>query len=89
MRIKEGYELVTICGEAIVVAHGLENIDVSTIINLNESGAYLWRGVEGRDFDAAELARLLCEEYEVSEDAALRDAQKTIGEWSSAGLLVE
>ena len=80
---------MTICGEAIVVAHGLENIDVSTIINLNESGAYLWRGVEGRDFDSAELARLLCKEYEVSEDAALRDAQKTIGDWSSAGLLVE
>ena len=80
---------MTICGEAIVVAHGLENIDVSTIINLNESGAYLWRSVEGRDFDAAELARLLCEEYEVSEDEALRDAQKTIGDWSSAGLLVE
>ena len=89
MRIKEGYELVNICGEAIVVAHGLENINVSTIINLNESGAYLWHGVEGRDFDAAELARLLCLEYEVDEEKALKDAQKTIREWASAGLITE
>ena len=89
MRIKEGYELVTICGEAIVVAHGLENINVSTIINLNESGAYLWHGVEGKDFDAAELARLLCQEYEVDEERAQKDAQKTIHDWASAGLITE
>jgi hypothetical protein len=75
MRIKEGYELVTICGEAIVVAHGLENINVSTIINLNESGAYLWHAVEGKDFDAAELARLLCQEYEVDEETVRRDVK--------------
>lgn len=86
MKIKEGFELVTICGEVIVVAHGRENMDFSKIINLNESAAYLWRAVEGRDFDAMELARLLGEEYEVTEDVALRDAAKIMSEWQAAGL---
>lgn len=87
MKIKNGFELRTICGETIVVAHGIENIDFSKIISLNESAAYLWRGVEGRDFDAPELARLLCAEYEVDDATALRDAEKTVKEWRDAGLV--
>lgn len=87
MKIKEGFELRTICGEAIVVAHGIENIDFSKIISLNESAAYLWRKVEGQDFDAPMLARLLTEEYEVDEATALRDAQKMINDWQAAGLI--
>ena len=76
-----------ICGEAIVVAHGLENIDLSKIINLNESAAYLWRAVEGKDFDAPMLARLLTEEYEVDSETALRDATKMMEDWRNAGLV--
>ena len=86
MRIKNGFELRVVCGEAIVVAHGLENIDFSKIINLNESAAYLWRSVEGKDFDASTLARLLTEEYEVDDATALSDAEKVIEDWRSAGL---
>lgn len=87
MKIKQGFELRTICGEAIIVAHGIENIDFSKIISLNESAAYLWKAVEGRDFDAEELARLLTEEYEVDEATALQDAQKIMNEWQEAGLI--
>ena len=87
MKIKEGFELRTICGEAIIVAHGIENIDFSKIISLNESAAYLWHKVEGQDFDAPMLARLLTEEYEVDEATALRDAQKMINDWQAAGLI--
>ena len=87
MKIKKGFELRVICGEAIVVAHGKENIDFSKIISLNESAAYLWRQVEGKDFDAALLAQLLTEEYEVDEATALRDAEKTMVDWQEAGLI--
>jgi hypothetical protein len=86
MKIKEGLELMVICGEAIVVGHGKANMDFSKVINLNESAAYLFRAVVGREFDAAELARLLCEEYEVEEAVALEDAQKIMKEWQKAGL---
>jgi len=87
MKIKKGFELRVICGEAIVVAHGKENIDFSKIISLNESAAYLWRQVEGKDFDAPLLAELLTEEYEVDEATALRDAEKTMTDWQEAGLI--
>lgn len=87
MKIKQGFELLDVCGEAVVVAHGKENIDFSKVISLNESAAYLWRSVEGHDFDAAELARLLTEEYEVDEATALRDAEKMMQDWLEAGLI--
>lgn len=87
MKIKKGFELRTICGETIIVAHGIENIDFSKIISLNESAAYLWRNVEGRDFDASELARLLTQEYDVDDATALRDAEKTLEDWKNAGLV--
>ena len=87
MKIKQGFELRTICGEAIIVAHGIENIDFSKIISLNESAAYLWRAVEGKDFDAPMLAHLLTEEYDVDEATALRDAEKVMTDWREAGLV--
>ena len=74
MRIKDGFELLTICGVTVVVAHGRANMDFSKLISLNESAAYLWSSVEGRDFDEQELARLLQQEYEVSEELAQQDA---------------
>ncbi len=86
MKIKQGFELRTICGEAIIVAHGIENIDFSKIISLNESAAYLWRNVVDKEFDANTLAHLLTEEYDVDEATALADAQKVIQDWSNAGL---
>ena len=87
MKLKSGFELIDVCGEAVVVAHGKDNIDFSKIINLNESAAYLWRSVEGRDFDAAELARLLCAEYEVSAEEAQADAEGLLREWQKEGLV--
>lgn len=86
MRIKDGFELIDICGESVIVAHGKENIDFSKVISLNESAAYLWRAVIGSEFDAPSLARLLTDEYEVDEATALRDAEKVIADWCGAGL---
>ena len=87
MKIKEGFELRDVCGEFIIVAFGEQNIDFTKIINLNESAAYLWRAVEGKDFDAPMLAKLLTEEYEVDSETALRDATKMMEDWRNAGLV--
>lgn len=41
MRIKEGFELREICGEHVILSHGMDNIDFSKIISLNETAAFL------------------------------------------------
>jgi hypothetical protein len=86
MKIKEGFELMNVCGENVIVAHGKGNIDFSRVISLNESAAYLWNKVLGTDFTAEQLADLLMEEYDVSRETALTDCNKMMQDWLDAGL---
>lgn len=87
MKIKNGFELRNVCGENIIVASGKENIDFSKIISLNETAAYLWNVVQGKDFTATDLADALTAEYEVSEPVALADSEQIMKQWQEAGLI--
>ena len=49
MKQKKGFNLRNVCGEQIIVAEGKENIDFSNIISMNESSAYLWQKLEGKE----------------------------------------
>ena len=86
MRIKKGFELRQVCGENIIVAYGIENIDFNKVISLNESATYLWNQIADKDFTADTMASLLCQEYEVDEDTAKKDAQTLLDEWTKVGL---
>lgn len=48
MRIKDGFELREICGEHVILSHGMDNIDFSKIISLNETAAFLWKEACGK-----------------------------------------
>ena len=89
MKSKQGFHLRNVCGENVIVAEGIENIDFSKIISMNESAAYLWQKVEGQDFTADDLARYLCDEYEVDESTAQADAQTVVSQWLEAGIISE
>lgn len=87
MKIKRGFELRDVCGESVVVAHGIENIDFSKIISLNETAAYLWKAMLNREFTEEDMAAALTKAYEVEADTALADAQKLAARWQEIGLL--
>lgn len=87
MKAKTGFSLRTVCGENILVAEGEENIDFSNIISMNESSAYLWKNIQGREFEVSDLVDLLMAEYEVDEETASRDAQLLAEQWKQAGIL--
>ena len=87
MQTKKGFRLRTVCGENIIVAEGIENIDFSRIISMNESSAYLWKQVEGRPFTSDDLTRLLTDEYEVDAETASRDVTVLIEKWKEAGII--
>lgn len=89
MRTKKGFELREICGEKIIMATGVENIDFNQLISLNESAAYLWSKIKDCSFDKDTLASLLCDEYEVSKEQALIDAENIIGQWFEEGIIEE
>lgn len=89
MKINQGFELREMCGEHIVIGTGVENIDFSKVISLNESAAWLWKEVEGKDFTPETLATLLAEQYEVDADVALADAKALANQWISVGIVSE
>ena len=87
MKQKKGFKLRSICGEHVIVAEGIENIVFSKIISMNESSAYLWEKVTGRDFTAEDLCQFLLDEYEVDETTALADAKTVVKQWADAGII--
>lgn len=89
MRIKEGFQMLDVCGSHAVVAHGVKNIDFSNVINMNESAAEIWNAVIGRDFDLQDMANALTSVYEVDEATALSDAKRTASEWKEIGIIEE
>ena len=87
MRTKKGFTLRNVCGENIIVGEGIENIDFSRIISMNESAAYLWNKIQGTDFTVDTLVSLLLEEYEVDEATARDDAETLVQKWQEAGII--
>lgn len=87
MKIKQGFELRDICGEKVILATGIENVDFNQMISLNETAAYLWQNIGENEFDAQRLADLLCDVYEVSPETALADAQSVIKQWTNCGII--
>lgn len=87
MKIKEGFQLREVCGEYVVVAYGMKNIDFSKVINLNESAADMWKAVVGKEFTVEDLKNALLDTYDVSEEQAFADAQRVASEWKEIGLV--
>ena len=70
MKTKKGFNLRNVCGENIIVAEGEENIDFSDIISMNETSAYLWKQVQGKEFTPEQLVDLLMQEYDVPDSTS-------------------
>ena len=87
MKTKKGFRLRTVCGENIIVAEGIENIDFSKIISMNESSAYLWSKVQDQSFTIEQLVALLREEYEVDEATATADVKALVAKWQEADII--
>jgi len=87
MKTKNGFRLRNVCGENIIVADGIDNIDFSRIISMNESAAFLWKNIQGEDFDADRMVSLLLDEYDTDEATARADVEALIAKWRDAGLI--
>lgn len=89
MKIKDGFVLREICGEKIISGEGLNQVNFSKFIRLNDSAAFLLKRVEHEEFTAETLAKLLCEEYEISEEIAAKDAEALCKSLVEAGIVEE
>lgn len=59
----------------------------SVMHELNDTGSFLWKNIDGRR-SAADLATLLTETYEVTREVALADIASLLAELSARKLVV-
>jgi len=86
MKLIEGFRLRQLLNEYIVTPESVAQINFNKMISLNESAAYLWQAVEGKEFTADDLKKLLLDRYDVDEELAARDAAAIAQAWIDAGI---
>ena len=86
MKIKEGFVLRTICGQNVVSGEGTANVNFSKLVSLNESAAYLWQEIAGKEFTKEDMVQLLLDKYEVEPERAAADVEKLISIWVEQGV---
>jgi hypothetical protein len=87
MKTRKGYNLRTLGNEFVLVAEGFDAVDFSRMISMNESAAFLWKEVEGKDFDADMLTSLLTDNYDIDRETAQNDVAALLKSWSAADVI--
>ena len=64
-------------------------VDFNKLVTLNESAAFLWRSVEGRDFTLDDLVGMLVSRYQIAEEVAKADAADILEGWKKVGFIKE
>ena len=86
MKIKKGFMLREVAGNYVVVAVGEASKKFNGVINLNESGAFLWKKLADR-IEESQLVKELLNEYEVSEEIANNDVKTFVKKLKEADIL--
>ena len=88
MKIKDGFILREVAGSYLVVAVGNAVKEFGGIVNLNETGAFLWKQLGAHATEDA-LVQALLAEYAVADDMARADVAAFLGKLRDADLLDE
>lgn len=88
MRIKNGFVLREVAGQAMVIATGEASKDFHGMIKLNDTGKDIWQGlIDG--LSEEEVAKLLQEKYEVEPAKALKDTNTFVQKMKEMGFLLD
>lgn len=88
MRIKEGFVMREMAGGFVAVPVEGESREFQGMVQLNETGAFLWKELE-QECRMETLVDALMNTYEVSRKQAEMDARKTVEMLKKAGILRE
>lgn len=84
MKLKDRLVLRQVAAEWIVIPMSTSTLNLNGVLNLNESGAFLWRKLkEGSDRDG--LVNALTQEYDVTYAEAADDVDVFLQKLDEAG----
>lgn len=87
MQLRTDLVLRTIGTDHMIVDPSQDMVDLSTVFTLNNSAAWLWEQLKGKEFSTAKVVELLCQEYDVTDKQAQTDAEILIQDFEKKGLL--
>ena len=77
MKLKDGLILRNVAGQMVIVPTGKRVQEVTNIVYISSSAAYLWDYMKDHEFEKEDLVRLILEEYEgVTEEKAAADIEQ-------------
>lgn len=77
-----------VAGNYIVVPTGKTSHDFNGMINLNETGAFLFKKMQESDVTEADLTTALLGEYDVPQEIASRDAAAFMKKVADARIVI-
>ena len=86
MKIKEGFLLRQVAGQTVVLPCG-EDMDLDLMINLNDTGAFLWQLLQEETTEAALVDALLAE-YDVDAETAKSAVAGFVAKLNDNGFIV-
>ncbi len=77
MKLKDGLILREVAGQYVVVPTGKRVQEVTSIVYISSSGAYLWDYMKEHEFEKEDLVAKIMEHYSgVTEEQAAADIEK-------------
>ncbi len=86
MKIKDGFILREVADSFVVVAVGEAVKSFNGVINLNQTGALLWKTLQN-GAEEIDLVNALLNEYDVERELAEKDVKLFITKLTEAGLI--
>lgn len=75
--------------EHIVIPESSGLVNFNKMVSFNDTAAYLWEALSGKEFAIEDIRQLLLARYEVDEQTADADAANLARSWAEAGLVEE
>lgn len=86
MKIKDGFVLREVAGQAVVIATGEASRDFRGMIKLNGTGKVVWQGLMDGLTEEQIVANITAS-YEVSPEQAHADVRELLDQMQNAGFL--
>ena len=87
MKINDGFEVRSVCGEYMMVAMGEKNIDFSHVIAFNETSVFIWNQMLAGKDTIDDVAKAVTEEYDVDFETARKDVETLVKQLAEYGVV--
>lgn len=88
MKLNPNMKLRKVGRKYMVVDASSGSVNMTNVFTFNDSAVRLWERASVGPFEAEDLARWLCEWYEVDMSTARADVEKLLRCWVDGGLVI-